>query len=302
MRRGAYIASPGNAATPHGRVLHKLQLFFEVVKFEHTVFAMPFAYIGMLLAAGGLPTWRQFLWITVAMVAARTLAMSANRLLQRREDAANPRTARRAVPTGRVRVWEVAALALGSLAVFLAAAAQLNRLALYLAPVAAVAVVGYSYVKYWSWLTHFVLGWADAIAPAGGWIAVRGSVSGEPVLLAFAVATWIGGFDVLYACQDVEFDKRYGVHSIPRRFGIAGALWWARGMHAAAAVALLALALWMGLAWPYYFGWAVSAALLVYEHRLVKPHDLSRLDTAFFNVNGYVAIVMFLATLGAMYA
>ncbi len=289
------------ATSRFGSGLYKLRLFFDAVKFEHTVFALPFAYIGMLLASDGWPTWAQFLWITVAMVAARTLAMSANRLLQRREDAANPRTARRALPAGKLRAWEMAALALVSLAVFFFAASQLNRLALYLAPVAAVVIVGYSYVKYWSWLTHIVLGWADAIAPAGGWIAVRGSLSGEPVLLAFAVAMWIGGFDVLYACQDVEFDKRYGVHSIPRRFGIAAALWWARGMHAATALALLGLGIWMGLAWPYYVGWAFSAALLVYEHRLVRADDLSRLNMAFFNVNGYIAVAMFIATLGATY-
>lgn len=281
--------------------LHKLRLFFDAVRFEHTVFALPFAYIGMLLSAGGWPPWRQFAWITVAMVAARTLAMGANRLIQRREDAQNPRTAGRALPTGKLRAWEVAALAGVSLVVFLVAAWQLNRLALYLAPVAAFVIVSYSYVKYWSWLTHIVLGWADAIAPAGGWIAVRGRLDGEAVLLAFAVAMWIGGFDVLYACQDVEFDRRYGVHSIPRRFGIAAALWWARAMHLLTATGLLALGVWMGLSWPYYVGWAVSCALLLYEHRLVKPHDLSRLNTAFFNVNGYIAGVMFIATVGAMY-
>lgn len=286
---------------PSWNVASKLRLFIDAVRFEHSVFALPFAYIGMLLAAGGWPSWSQFAWITVAMVAARTLAMSANRLIQRREDAANPRTARRALPTGRLRVAEMAALALVSLAVFFVAAWQLNRLALYLAPVAAVVIVGYSWVKYHSWLTHVVLGWADAIAPAGGWIAVRGSLGWEAALLAFGVAMWIGGFDVLYGCQDVEFDKRYGVHSVPRRFGIAAALWWSRAMHALTAAALLALGLWMGLAWPYYVGWAASAALLVYEHRLVKPNDLSRLNMAFFNVNGYIAVVMFIATLGAMY-
>lgn len=288
-------------AAPSG-VLHKLRLFFDTVKFEHTVFALPFAYIGMLLAAGDWPSWRAFLWITIAMVAARTLAMSANRIIQRREDAHNPRTARRALPTGKLRAWEVAALALISLSLFLFAASQLNRLALYLAPVAAVVVVSYSYVKYWSWLTHFALGLADAIAPAGGWIAVQGSLPGEAALLAFAVAMWVGGFDVLYACQDVDFDRRYGVHSIAGRFGVAGALWWARVMHSATAVALLALGVWMELAWPYYVGWLLAVSLLVYEHRLVKPHDLSRLNTAFFNVNGYIALAMFLATLGAMYA
>lgn len=280
---------------------NKLLVLLDAVRFEHSVFALPFAYIGMLLAAGGLPTGKQFVWITVAMVAARTLAMSANRIIQRREDAQNPRTARRALPQGHLRVWEMTALATLALGVFLFAASQLSRLALYLAPVAAAFVVGYSYVKYFSWLTHIALGWADAIAPAGGWIAVRGSLDGEAALLAFVVAMWIGGFDVLYACEDVEFDRRYGVHSVPRRFGVATALWWARAMHLLTSLALLALGIWMGLSWPYYVGWAVATALLVHEHRLVRPHDLSRLNVAFFNVNGYIAVVMLMATLAAVY-
>jgi 4-hydroxybenzoate polyprenyltransferase len=234
------------------------------------------------------------------MVGARTLAMAANRLIQRREDALNPRTAHRALPRGTLKPWEVMALMLFSLGLFFYAASQLNRLALILAPVAAAYIVLYSYAKYFTWTTHFILGVADAIAPAGAWIGVRGSLDWEAVLLAFAVATWIGGFDVTYSCQDYDFDRRHGIHSIPQRFGISAALWWARGMHTLTSLSLLALGLWMGLGFPYFIGWAIASLLLLYEHRIVRPNDLSRLNVAFFNINGYIAIVVFLATLASL--
>ena len=274
----------------------KFPLLLGAVRFEHTVFALPLAYVGMVLAADGWPTWSQFIWITVAMAGARTLAMSANRLLQRKEDAANPRTAVRHLPRGLLKPWEMGLAMAISAGVFFYAASQLNNLALALAPVAAVYVVFYSYVKYNSWTTHFVLGWADAIAPAGAWIGVTGRLDPEAVVLALAVAMWIGGFDVFYSCQDYDFDQQYGVHSIPRRFGISAALWWARGMHAVTSASLLALGLWMGLYFPYYIGWAIATVLLAYEHSLLKPNDLSRLNMAFFNVNGYIALVLLLFT------
>ena len=225
------------------------------MRFEHTLFALPFAYIGMFLAADGLPTFSQFIWITVAMVGARTLAMSSNRLIHWKEDAANPRTASRHLPRGLLKPWEMGTLMLVSVGVFLFAASQLNTLALILAPVAAVYVVAYSYAKYYTWTTHFVLGWADAIAPAGAWIGVTGSFSPEAALLAFAVAMWIGGFDIIYACQDYDFDRTHGVHSIPRRFGVVAAFWWYRGMHLLTCSALLALGIWMDLGYFYYIGW-----------------------------------------------
>ena len=276
--------------------LNKAHLFYEAVRFEHTLFALPFAYIGMFLAADGLPTLSQFVWITVAMVAARTIAMSSNRLIHWREDAANPRTANRHLPKGLLKPQEMGLLMVVSVGVFLFAASQLNTLALILAPVAAVYVVAYSYAKYHTWGTHFVLGWADAIAPAGAWIGVTGGFDPEAVILALAVAMWIGGFDIIYACQDVDFDRKYGVHSIPRRFGVQAAFWWYRGMHLLAAGALLALGIWMGLGYFYYAGWAVAVALLVYQHSLVKPHDLSKLQFAFFNMNSYVAVSLLLFT------
>ena len=275
---------------------HKIPLLFEAVKFEHTLFALPFAYIGMVLAAGGLPTLSQFIWITVAMVGARTLAMASNRLIHHKEDAANPRTAGRHLPKGLLKPWEMGLLMALSAGLFFYAASQLNTLALVLSPVAVVVVVLYSYAKYYTWTSHFILGWADAIAPAGAWVGVTGTVEPQAVILAFAVATWIGGFDILYSTQDYEFDAKYGVHSIPRRFGIAAALWWAKAMHLLTAASLLALGPWMGLGYFYYVGWALATALLVYEHRLLTPQDLSRLGTAFFKVNTYIALSLLLFT------
>ena len=285
-----------NAIGIPSAALNKAHFFYEAVRFEHTLFALPFAYIGMFLAADGLPTLSQFVWITVAMVAARTIAMSSNRLIHWREDAANPRTANRHLPKGLLKPREMGLLMAVSVGVFLFAASQLNTLAFILAPVAAVYVVAYSYAKYHTWGTHFVLGWADGIAPAGAWIGVTGGFDPEAVILGFAVAMWIGGFDIVYACQDVEFDRKYGVHSIPRRFGAEAAFWWYRGMHLLAAAALLVLGIWMGLGYLYYIGWAIAAALLVYEQTLVKPHDLSKLQFAFFNINSYVAASLLLFT------
>ena len=185
------------------------------------------------------------------------------------------------------------ALAVVSLGAFLLAAALLNTLALVLAPVAAVIVVGYSYVKRFSWTTHFALGGADAIAPAGGWIGVSGTLPWEAVLLAFGVAMWIGGFDIFYACQDIEFDRGHGVRSIPQRFGIVVGFWTARVMHLLTSLSLLGAGVWLALAWPYYVGWAIASALLVYEHRVISPTDLSRLNVAFFAVNGYISVIVF---------
>ena len=290
------ISSTSEILSPLRRTRAKAHLFFEAVRFEHTLFALPFAYIGMFLAADGWPTLATFIWITVAMVGARTLAMSSNRLIHWKEDAANPRTSIRHLPRGLLKPWEMGTLMAAAAAVFIFAASQLNTLSLILAPVAAVYVVAYSYAKYHTWTTHFVLGWADAIAPAGAWIGVAGSFGPEPALLAFAVAMWIGGFDIIYACQDIVFDVKYGVHSIPRRFGVEAAFWWYRGMHVLTSAALLALGIWMDLGYFYYIGWAIGSALLAYEHTLVKPHDLSKLQLAFFTINSYISATLLLFT------
>lgn len=278
-----------------------LLLFFDLVRFEHTIFALPFAYLGMVLAAGGLPTLHQFVWITVAMVGARTLAMSVNRVADRFIDARNPRTANRPLPQGRItpgKVWVIAGL---SLMVLLVAAWQLNSFVLQLAPGAVIFLVGYAYTKRFTWLSHWILGFTDGMAAAGAWAAIRASLDWPAFVLWFAVTTWIAGFDLIYACQDVEFDVREGLHAVPARFGIATSLRWARVNHLLTALALAAVGILMALGWPYWIGWLVTAGLLAYENAIVKPDDLSRLDLAFFNVNGYISIIVFVAALLGLY-
>jgi len=284
-------------APPRGP-LGKLRTFLEAIKFEHTVFALPFAYLGMLLAAGGAPTLAQFFWITVAMGAARTLAMALNRLIDREIDARNPRTAGRALPRRLISAPEMALFAALAGVVLVVAAWQLNPLCVQLLPGAVVVLVGYSYTKRFTWMSHAVLGLADALAPIGGWIAVTGSLAPEALLLGFAVGIWIAGFDVLYACQDVDFDRANGLHSIPARFGIPVALNVAKAAHVLTVLALVLLGVSLGLGVLYWAGVVAAAGLLIYEHSLLKPDDLSRLDMAFFNINGYIAVVLFLATAG----
>ena len=284
-------------APPRGP-LGKVRTFLEAIKFEHTVFALPFAYLGMLLAAGGAPTLAQFFWITVAMGAARTLAMALNRLIDREIDARNPRTAGRALPRRLMSAPEMALFAAAAGVVLVVAAWQLNPLCLQLLPGAVVVLVGYSYTKRFTWLSHAVLGLADALAPIGGWIAVTGALAPEALLLGFAVGVWIAGFDVLYACQDVAFDRANGLHSIPARFGVPAALNVAKVAHVLTVLALVLLGVSAGLGAVYWIGVVVAAGLLIYEHSLLRPDDLSRLDMAFFNVNGYIAVVLLLATAG----
>ncbi|MCR4418828.1 MAG: UbiA-like polyprenyltransferase [Clostridia bacterium] len=271
----------------------KATLLAELIKVEHTVFALPFAYLGALLAAGGLPTGREVWWITVAMVAARTAAMCLNRLIDRTLDALNPRTAGRALPRGLLRTGEVWALALVALAVLFWAALMLNRLCLYLLPVAVAVLVVYPYTKRWTWGCHWILGGADGLAPLGAWVAVRGVVDGPSLWLWAAVAAWVAGFDIVYACQDIEFDRRYGLHSLPARFGPRIALTWAKINHVAVPLLLAAAGVAAGAGAWYLAGVALSAGLLAYEHRLVSPVDFSRLNYAFLNVNGYLSVLMF---------
>ncbi|MFQ5898588.1 MAG: UbiA-like polyprenyltransferase [Candidatus Methylomirabilia bacterium] len=279
----------------------KLRYFLDAIKFQHTIFALPFAYIAMVLAAGGWPGWRITIWVTLAMVGARTLAMSVNRLVDRVVDARNPRTANRHLPKGLLKAWEVSSWAAASAILLLLSAWQLNPLCLKLAPLAVIFLVGYHYTKYFTWTSHWILGFTDGIAAAGGWIAVREAFEPPAFLLWFAVTVWIAGFDLIYACQDVEFDRREGLQSIPARFGIPTALWLARGCHLLTALGLAAVGPVMGLGWAYWVGWLAVAGLLVYEHRLVSATDLSRLDVAFFNVNGYIAVITFAAALAGLW-
>ena len=276
--------------------------FLDAIKFEHTVFALPFAYVAMVLAADGWPGWRVLIWVTLAMVGARTLAMSVNRVADRFIDAANPRTARRHLPAGLLTPAPVAGAAVAAGALLLLSAYMLNPLCLILAPLAVVFLVGYSYTKRFTWLSHWILGFTDGIAAAGGWIAVRGAFAPPVYVLWFALTVWIAGFDLIYACQDVEFDRRTGLHSVPARFGIPAALATARICHVLTIAAFALLGWMMGLGWLYWLGVAVVAGLLVYEHSLVSPGDLSRLDVAFFNVNGYIAVILFLSVIAGRLA
>ena len=278
-----------------GILLTRMPLYFSSIRIWESLFALPFAYIGMTLASHSLngqawPGWSAFIWITVAMFGARTLGMSANRLAHAKEDSANPRTADRHLPRGLLKSWEVAAMAVAGLLILFLGAAQLNPLALLLSPLAAAYVVFYSYAKYFTWLCSFCLGWALAIAPTAAWIGVTGQLSYEPLLISLAVAMWAGGFDLIYACTDYDFDREYGVHSAPSRLGIAETLWVARSMHLISVSVLLAVGILLQLAWPYYIGWAIAALLLLYENRQVHPDDLSKIGAVFFRVNGYVSV------------
>jgi 4-hydroxybenzoate polyprenyltransferase len=265
------------------------------------VFALPFAYIAMVLAAGGWPGWYAVAWVTAAMVGARTCAMATNRVVDRWIDARNPRTAGRHLPRGVLGVWQLRLLAAAGAALMFVAAARLNPLCLALSPLALVFLVAYSYTKRFTWTSHWILGFTDGIAAAGGWIAISGAFQPPAFVMWFALTVWIAGFDLIYACQDIDIDRTQGLHSFPARFGVAAALTMARVNHALTAVALAALGLMMGLGVFYWVGWLAVVALLIYEHSLVRPGDLSRLDVAFFNVNGYIAVIVLVAVVTGLW-
>ena len=270
-----------------------------MIKIEHTLFALPFAFLGAVLAARGLPTARQILWIVVAMVGARSAAMAFNRIADRHFDAKNPRTASRALPAGLLSVGFVWLFTIAAAALFFLAAAMLNRLTLILAPVALACVLTYSFTKRWTQFSHLVLGASLAIAPTGAWIAVRGEIgSPVPLLLSLVVLLWTAGFDVLYACQDYNFDRSEGLRSIPARFGIARALWISRALHTGAFLGLVGLFVITGLGPVAFAGVIATGALLIYQHRLVHADDLSRLNAAFFTTNAFVSVIL-LATFGS---
>jgi 4-hydroxybenzoate polyprenyltransferase len=280
-------------------VLRNTRTTLEMIKIEHTLFALPFAFLGAILAAGGIPTLWQLSWIVVAMVGARSAAMAFNRIADRQYDARNPRTAMRALPAGLLSLGFVWGFTIVSALIFFIAAAMLNRLTLILAPVALASVLLYSLTKRWTQFSHIVLGWCLSIAPTGAWVAVRGQIeSPVPLLLSLVVLLWTAGFDVLYACQDFEFDRSEGLHSIPARFGIARALWISRGLHAGAFIALVTLYLVSGLGPLALIGVILTAALLLYQHRLVRADDLGRLNAAFFTTNAFVSVIL-LATFGS---
>jgi 4-hydroxybenzoate polyprenyltransferase len=276
----------------------RIRTILEMIKFEHSVFALPFALTAALLAARasqhGWPTLRQILWIVIAMVAARSAAMTLNRIADLRYDRENPRTKMRALATGALSVSFAWIFTLAAVALFFVAAWQLNPLALKLAPAAMAILFFYSFTKRFTTWSHLFLGFALGISPAAAWIAITGSLDSRMLILCAAVTLWVGGFDVLYACQDIEFDKQAGLFSVPQRFGIAAALMIARIMHAGVVLLLSWLAASFGLPWLAWVGIAVVASLLGYEHSLVKANDLSRLNAAFFTVNGYISMLFLL--------
>ncbi|MGH9684578.1 MAG: UbiA-like polyprenyltransferase [Candidatus Acidiferrales bacterium] len=275
----------------------RIRIVLEMIKFEHSVFALPFALVGALLAARSahtLPTWRQILWIVVAMVGARSAAMTMNRIADVEYDRRNPRTANRALPKGELSSAFAWVFTFAASAVLVIAAWQLNPLALELSPVALALLFFYSYTKRFTAWAHFVLGFCLGISPAAAWIAIRGSLDWRILILCAAVTLWVGGFDVLYACQDVDFDNSAGLYSIPKKFGIARALLIARAMHVVMVGLLVWLALAFHLAWPAWAGIFVVAALLAYEQSLVQPNDLTKINAAFFTVNGYISLLFLL--------
>jgi 4-hydroxybenzoate polyprenyltransferase len=280
-----------------GSIAGKILLYLRMIKFPHSVFALPFAFTGAVMAAGGIPPPGKIFWITLAMVGARSGAMGLNRIIDREIDQANPRTRDRELPRGVIMVSEAVLFTIVSFAVLVLAAYMLNPLCLKLSPVAIAVLFLYSYTKRFTWATHFVLGLSLSGAPFGAWIAIRGTFDAEILPITVAVIFWLAGFDTLYALQDIEFDKSYGLYSIPKRFGIRKSLLLARTFHLMSFLLLLLSGLLFKLGIVYWVGMTVVAGMFIYEHSLVREDDLSRLDIAFFNMNGYISITVFAFTL-----
>ncbi|GAA4709068.1 UbiA-like polyprenyltransferase [Brevibacillus fulvus] len=281
--------------------MRKLKIILEMIKFEHSIFALPFAFIGAVLGNIVLehswPTWWEIIWVTVAMVGARSAAMSLNRLIDRYIDAKNPRTANRAIPAGLISAKEAVVFIIVSFIVMLVAAYQLNMLAFKLSPLAVFVLILYSYTKRFTWLCHFVLGVALGFGPLGGWIATTGQVNAMAMVLFFTVMFWSAGFDILYACQDHDFDRKEGLYSVPSRFGIANSLVIARFCHLLTFVGLVSIYLMASLSIWFLVGVIVAGLILIYEHSLVKPTDLSKLNVAFFAMNGTLSVLLFAFTM-----
>ncbi len=283
-------------------MLRQLRIILDMIKFEHTVFALPFALMSAFLAAGGVPSGRALFWILVAMVGARSSAMSFNRLVDQEFDRRNPRTASRALPAGLLTRGQVWVFCLASAALFILAAGMLNRLALILSPVALAIVWGYSYTKRFTSLSHLALGLGLGVAPVGAWIAIRGRIELVPLLLCAAVTLWTAGFDIIYACQDTEFDRKEGLHSLPARLGERNALLISILLHVGVAIILFLLPTLVPLGPLYHAGAVAAVLLLAYEHTLVRPGDLSRVNAAFFTTNGFVSIGLMVFTIADVLA
>ncbi|ARK30303.1 4-hydroxybenzoate octaprenyltransferase [Halalkalibacter krulwichiae] len=283
-------------------MIRKIKIILEMIKFEHTVFALPFAYFGAVLGSfivnGGFPSLSQWIWITIAMVGARSAAMSLNRVIDEQIDKHNPRTATRAIPAGLVSKIEVLLFIIVSFALLFYSAFQLNMLAVYLLPLAVFFLVIYSYTKRFTWACHLILGVTIALAPLGGWVGATGTLTWEALLLFLAVALWTAGFDVIYATQDADYDREHHLHSIPSRFGIGRSLKIARVLHVLSFLSFVSLFFISPLGWIYFIGVLIAGAIMVYEHTLVSENDLSKLDVAFFTMNGILSLVMFIFAIG----
>jgi 4-hydroxybenzoate polyprenyltransferase len=278
-------------------IFKKTSDYLRLIKFSHSIFALPFAFTGALIAAEGIPSLRQIFWITIAMIGARSGAMGLNRIIDKRIDALNPRTQDRELPRGIISTWEAVIFTCFSLAIFVLSAYELNPLCFKLSPLAILVLLIYPYTKRSTSLSHIILGLALAFAPLGAWIAIKGSIDVEIIPLSVAVLFWVAGFDIFYALQDIEFDRRYGLFSIPSKLGINKSLWIARLFHMITIIMLFSLVPIFRLTGLYIAGVLIAVAILLYEHSLVKPDDLSRIDIAFFNMNGYMSITIFLFTL-----
>ncbi len=272
--------------------MRKLKIILEMIKFEHTVFALPFAIMSAFIAAGGLPPLSKLGWILVAMVGARSCAMAFNRLADAEIDSQNPRTAMRAIPAGLITKGAVWAFTLVSAGMLVFAAWRLNPLAFALSPVALAVIMGYSYTKRFTSLSHLWLGLALSISPVGAWIAIKGRFDWTPIILCCVVLLWTAGFDIIYACQDVNFDRKHGLHSIPARLGIRWALWVSAALHVVAVLLLFGIPLLTELGLFYYIGVGIVILIFIYEHAIVKPNDLSRVNLAFFTLNGMISLVL----------
>lgn len=282
-------------------MINRLRIFLEAVKFEHTLFALPFAYLGMMMARKSWPSWRVFFWVTLAMAGARTTAMLLNRIIDLSSDARNPRTCRRPTVTGELPMPAAWAGAGVAALLFFLSAFMLNPLCFKLAPAALVLLTGYSYVKRFSFLCHYVLGLVLSIAPVGGWVAVTGEFSWFPIFLSLAVLFWVAGFDIIYSLQDMDFDKENRLHSVPVSFGQARALQIAAAGHGLTIVFLALFGVWMGLEWLYWVGVALTAVLLKIEHGMLVEADPNKIQTAFFTINGWIGILLFIFTFLEIY-
>jgi 4-hydroxybenzoate polyprenyltransferase len=279
---------------------HRLLTTLDMIKWTHSIFALPFALTGAMLAAGGWPTLRQTFWIIVCMVSARSAAMAFNRLVDARYDATNPRTRMRPIPAGTLTPAFAAGFTLACTIIFLIAAGMLNHLTLLLSPIVLIVLFGYSYCKRFTRLAHLALGVSLGMAPSAAWIAVRGSLDPRILLLTLAVIFWVTGFDLLYACQDVEHDRREGLYSFPARFGMAAAFLLARTLHVGMLLLLLVVMHLFHLGWPAAAGVAATALLLLYEHSIISPRDISRMNAAFFTMNGIISVVYFLSVAASL--